>query len=353
MRRYASVDALRGLTVAAMLLVNDPGDWAHVYAPLEHAEWNGCTFADFIFPFFLFIVGVSIALSLSPRVLAGADTAALRRAVLWRALRIFALGLLLNVIAHWCIDQRDLRFMGVLQRIGLCYAAAGLAAIYLKPRTQWLLFGVLLLGYWALLAWAGPLTFDGNLVARIDTLVLGSTAYLYDTTSGQAHDPEGLLSTFPAIATTLLGMRAGMWLREKNLQRLVDFGVVAMLVGLVWAMIFPFNKQLWTSSFVLWTGGAALLLLALMHWLIDRRGWQAIGRSFGSNAIAAYAGAWLMVCLFELLHVSQPLYRFLFADWMTPYFGAYLPSLSYAIAITTIWWLLMWCCDRRGWHLKI
>src|SRR2546429_6891355 len=161
--RLASVDALRGLTVAAMLLVNDAGDWGHVYAPLEHAAWDGCTPTDLIFPFFLFVVGVSIALALVPRMDSGAARSDMRNAVLVRALRIIALGIVLHAVAHWAMDTRVLRPLGVLQRIGLCYAAAGLLAIYVDAGKQWAILIAILLGYWALLASTGPIAKGLNL----------------------------------------------------------------------------------------------------------------------------------------------------------------------------------------------
>ena len=203
--RYASVDALRGLTVAAMLLVNDPGDWNHVYAPLEHAAWNGFTPTDLVFPLFLFIVGVSITLGL------GAGTT--NRALLLRALRIVALGLLLHLVAHLAIGTPTFRPMGVLQRIGVCYVAAALLALHTSPRTQWLAFGAILVIY-GLLLFGAPLTKEANLASRLDTWLLGRHAYEFDAASGRAHDPEGVLSTVPALATTLLGVRCGAWLQR-------------------------------------------------------------------------------------------------------------------------------------------
>ncbi|MET0540744.1 MAG: heparan-alpha-glucosaminide N-acetyltransferase domain-containing protein [Variovorax sp.] len=354
--RLDSVDALRGLSVAAMLLVNNPGDWGHVYAPLEHAAWHGCTPTDLIFPFFLFIVGVSLSLSLGPRIDAGGDHGALRRTVLVRALRIVVLGLVLHAVAHWLMDTRAFRPFGVLQRIGLCFAAAGLLAIETRARTQWAVFGAILLGYWALLFWGGAsvgsLSKEGNLASRIDTALLGRFAYEFHPAMGLGHEPEGLLSTLPALATTLLGVRAGDWLRRGQRSRLWQLGTVALLTGWAWSFVFPFNKQLWTSSYVLWSGGWAMLALLVAHEFVDRRGGPALGRSFGVNAIAAYAGAWLMACVLEGLHWGRPLYRVAF-EWMLPLTGPYVPSLAYAVAFVSVWWVVVVWLDRRKLYFKV
>lgn len=352
-RRLASVDALRGLAVAAMLLVNTPGDWGHVYAPLLHSEWNGCTPTDLVFPFFLFIVGVSIALGVVPRVDNGADRSPLQRAVLWRAARIVALGLLLHLAACWLLDKEYFRPWGVLQRIGICFAIAGLLALHASARLQWWCLGAQLLGYWGLLAWSGGSEPWVNLASRIDTAMLGPHAYLFDPATGRGHDPEGLLSTLPAIATTLLGVRAGDWLRHGDTHRLCVAAVVALLLGAVWSRVFPFNKNLWTSSYVLWSGGWAMLALAVCHALVDARGWPAIGRSFGVNAIAAYAGSALMMYVFAALGWWEPIYRIGFSSWMTPRFGPYVPSLTFALAFVAVWWAIVRWMDWRGWHLKV
>jgi predicted acyltransferase len=356
--RLASVDALRGLTVAAMLLVNDPGDWGHVFAPLEHSAWNGCTPTDLIFPFFLFVAGVSIALSVGLRIDSGTDIAALGRAVLVRALRIVALGLALHALAHWTMGTPAFRPFGVLQRIGICFAAAGLLAIYTKARTQWITLWAILLGYWALMAWGGPLDKEGNLASRLDTALLGRFAYEFDLVTGLGHEPEGLLSTLPSIATTLLGVRAGDWLlgREGQPSGAVRYlwhaGLAALAMGWLWSFVFPLNKNLWTSSFVLWSAGWAMLALALCHVVMDLRSWPPLGRRFGVNAIAVYAGAWVMTCVLEGLHWMEPLYTNGFA-WMTFYFGPFVPSLAFAIAFVAFWWLVAVVLDRRRIYFKI
>ncbi|HEV8693078.1 MAG TPA: heparan-alpha-glucosaminide N-acetyltransferase domain-containing protein, partial [Lysobacter sp.] len=328
--RWASVDALRGITVAAMLLVNNPGDWGHVYAPLLHAGWNGITPTDLIFPMFLFVVGVSIALALSPRLERGDSRGVLAKTVLLRAARIVGLGLLLHLCALWAFDLPHYRVMGVLQRIGLCFAAAGLLALYTRPRTQWAIIGVLLVGYALLLASGGSYAPFENIVSRFDHALLGVHVYQIDPATGRGHDPEGLVSTLGALATTLFGLRAGDALRRGHVRWLWAAGALALTLGQLWALALPLNKNLWTPSYVLWTGGAACWLLALGHWLIDRRGLPAWGRAFGVNAIAAYAGSAFLLYALAALGWLAPIYQHGYADWMTPRFGPYVPSLTYA-----------------------
>jgi predicted acyltransferase len=352
-QRLASLDAMRGCTVAAMLLVNDPGDWGHVYWPLDHSAWNGCTPTDLVFPFFLFVVGVSVALAILPRLERGEATAALARAALWRALRIVALGVAINVLAALLMPQAHLRFPGVLQRIGVCFAVVAWLAMHTRPRTQWALVVALLLGYWGLLLLGGSLAPWSNIASRVDSAVFGRFVYLIDPASGRGHDPEGLLSTLPSIATTLLGLRAGCWLRRGRLGPLLLAGLLSLSLGALWSPWLPWNKNLWTPSFVLWTGGWAMLALLACHWLIDRRGWPALGRRFGVNAIAAYAGSELMQILLPAFGWQEPLYRHGLADWMTPLAGAWLPSLLWALLFVALWWLIVAAMDRRRCYLKL
>lgn len=336
-----------------MLLVNNPGDWSHVYSPLLHAQWHGCTPTDFIFPMFLFIVGVSIALALMPRVERGDGIAVLSRTVLVRAARIVGVGLLLHVCALWAFDLPHYRVMGVLQRIGLCFAAAGLIALHAKPRAQWIAIAALLLGYAALLAAGGSYEPFANLASRIDHALLGAHVYQLDPSTGRGHDPEGLVSTLGALATTLLGVRAGDWLRRGDVRALWFAGAIAMALGVAWSWWQPFNKNLWTPSYVLWTGGIACWVLAAFHLLIDRRGWPALGRAFGVNAIAAYAGSAFMLYALAAAGWLEPLYRDGFADWMTPRFGPYVPSLAYALCFVGLWWIVMRVLDARRVYFKI
>nr|WP_199046352.1 heparan-alpha-glucosaminide N-acetyltransferase domain-containing protein [Dyella sp. ASV24] len=353
LKRLASVDALRGCTVALMLLVNDPGDWEHVYWPLAHAEWNGCTPTDLVFPFFLFVVGVSIALAIGPRVEQGADKSALASAALKRAARILLLGVAINVLAWLIMPGAHLRFPGVLQRIGVCFAGAALFAIYTKPRVQWATIAVLLLGYWGLLLAGGSLEPFTNIVSRTDFAIFGHTVYLIDPVSGRGHDPEGLLGCLPSLATSLLGLRAGRWLRAESMKALTLSGIAWLALGFAWSLALPLNKNLWTSSFVLWTAGWATLALVLFHVLIDQRGWPAIGRRFGVNAVAAYAGSELMQILLSGLHVQSSLYQHLFASWITPMAGPYVASLAFAVVFVVVWWVIVYVMDRRKIYVKL
>lgn len=351
--RYASVDALRGISVAAMLLVNNPGDWSHVYAPLLHASWHGITPTDLIFPLFLFVVGVSIALALVPRTERGESRPPLAKAVLVRAARIVGLGLLLHACAMWAFDLPHYRPMGVLQRIGLCYAVAGLLAIYTRPSTRWVLTTLLLLGYAALLASGGSLEPFENIASRIDFAVLGQHVYQLDPVTGRGHDPEGLASTLGALATTLIGLEAGRWLRGGYVGRLWIGAAVVLAAGQLWSLALPLNKNLWTPSYVLWTAGVAMALLALAHWLVDRRGLPAWGRAFGVNAIAAYAGSALLLHALVAMGWLAPIYQQGFAGWMTPRFGPYVPSLAYALVFVGLWWGIARWLDARRIYLKL
>ena len=352
-RRLAGVDALRGLAVAAMLLVNDPGDWGHVYAPLLHSDWNGCTPTDLVFPLFLFVVGVSVALAIVPRVQAGALLAPLRRAIAARALRIVACGLLLNALAWWWMGVPHFRVWGVLQRIGVCFAATGWLATCTRPRTQAWLVAVLLLGYGAAMSATGGWGQWTNLASRIDTALLGTHVYAFDAATGRGHDPEGLLSTLPALATCLLGLLAGQALQAGRARRLPAFAAGLLLAGWATTAWMPWNKNLWTPSFVLWSGGWAMAALWLLHGWMDVRGHRVPGRSLGRNAITVYVGSEALVIALVGAGVLAPLYATLFAGWMTPRFGPYLPSLAYALCFTAAWWGVAWLMDRRGLRVTV
>lgn len=352
-QRIASVDALRGLTVAAMLLVNNPGDWGAVYAPLQHAAWHGWTPTDLIFPLFLFIVGVSLALAIGARVESG-RTEGLRAMLLTRGLRILVLGLALHAIAWWLMDKPALRLPGVLQRIAICFVLTGLIVLAWRERGQWVCIAALLAGYAALLLLGGGLDKADNIASRVDAWLFGAHAYEWDAVSGRGHDPEGLLATLGALASTLIGWRCGELLRHGAMPRLIGLGVgLGLLGGLLDAAgLMPLNKNLWTPSFVLLCAGLSALALAAAHYGIDRRGWPAVGRSFGVNAIAAYAGAWLCAVVLEGLGWQAPLYAQGWG-WLRELAGPHAASLAFALSFVGAWALIVRLLDRRGIHLKV
>ncbi|MFI5105426.1 MAG: acyltransferase family protein, partial [Terriglobales bacterium] len=277
--RLVSLDVFRGMTIAGMILVNDPGSWSAIYWPLDHAEWNGWTPTDLIFPFFLFIVGVSMTLSFTKRVERGATRGQLARHVLLRSLAIFAIGFFLNGFSGFLrhfphFPFETIRIPGVLQRIAVCYLCAGL--IYLATglekgrRWQICIAIFLLLGYWAAMTFipvpgygAGHLDPESNLGAWLDRLVMSGHLW----SQSKTWDPEGIMSTFPAIGTVLLGALLGDWLRRQRVSqqvalRMLGAGVVLLAIGRALHPFFPINKKLWTSTFVLFTAGFAMIILA-------------------------------------------------------------------------------------------
>ncbi len=363
-QRLVSLDAFRGLAIAAMILVNNPGTWANIYPPLAHAEWHGWTPTDLIFPFFLFIVGVSMTFSFAKRLEEG-DRSHLYRQIFRRSAIIYGLGLLLSAFPDF--DLGNLRYVGVLPRIAVVYLATSLIVLNLSRRAQVWVFVGLLVSYWGVMKWvpvpgfgAGDLTPEGNLSGWIDSVLLPGR--LYQGT----WDPEGLLSTFPAIATALSGVFTGYWLRSGRdrvqiARGLAVAGGLAMAAGLVWGLWFPINKNLWTSSYVLFSSGAALACLALCYWLIDVRGhgkWAPPAVVFGVNAIAVFMLSGLVARLMIRIHVpadpdpitlKQWLYETLFASWASPTNA----SLAFALTYLLLWWALMALLYRRKIFIKI
>jgi len=367
--RLLSLDALRGITVAAMVLVNNPGTWRAVYPPLRHADWHGWTPTDLVFPFFLFIVGVSIPLSLSRRAGEGRERPVLAR-VLRRSAVIFLLGIVLNGFPWF--DWATLRIPGVLQRIALCYLAAALVYLATGWRGQaWAAAG-LLLGYWALMTLvpvpgygAGDLGKAGSLAAYIDRTLLGS-AHLWQ--QAKVYDPEGLLSTLPAIATTLLGVLAGGWVAAGRSPKAVAAGLAvaglaAAVLGAGWGLWFPINKALWTSSYALFTAGLAAVTLSGCYWLVEARGfrrWAWPFAWFGVNALALFFLSTLAAKVLLLVRVGPEatrlhawLFERLFATWAASLNASLASvSLAWALAYVLIWWGAMWLMFRLGLRLR-
>lgn len=358
--RLDSIDALRGLAVAAMLFVNNPGSWSHVYGPFGHAPWHGCTPTDLVFPFFLFIVGVSLALSTGARLEQGTPPGQLRGPLLARAARIVVAGLVLHAVAYWLMHKPHYRPLGVLQRIGVDFALVGLLALYATVRTQWLAMGALLMGYGALLLAAGDLSKAGNIASQFDTRILGAWAYAFDPATGLGHEPEGLLSTLPSIVTTWLGYRAGGLLRHNRSRTLLRDALVLLALGWLASYAMPFNKNLWTPSFTLWSAGWASLAVALAHWAIDHQGAPALGRAFGRNAIAAYALSWLLTCVVEGFGWGAPLYAAGFGwigtlatPWIGPDSALLLQSHSYAAAWVALFAGVVAVMDTRRVYIRL
>jgi predicted acyltransferase len=341
-----------------MVLVNNPGTWRAIYPPLRHADWHGWTLTDLVFPFFLFIVGVSIPLALGRRAREGAG-----RPMLWRVLRrsvlIFALGIVLNGFPWF--EWATLRVPGVLQRIALCYLAAALVYLATGWRGQAVAAGGLLLGYWALMTLvpvpgygAGDLGKAGNLAAYLDRALLGP-AHLWQ--QAKVYDPEGLLSTLPAVATTLLGALAGGWLASGRAPGVVaaglaGVGIATTVLGALWGLWFPINKALWTSSYAVLTAGLALVALALCHHLIEERGYRRWARPFavfGINALALFFLSTLVARLLSMSGLDRVLFQRVFQPWLPPVDA----SLAYALAYLAVWWALMWALDRRGLRLRV
>jgi predicted acyltransferase len=365
--RLLSLDVFRGLTVAAMLLVNNPGTWSAVYDPLEHAEWHGWTPTDLIFPFFLFIVGVSMAYSLLPRRERGDAPGPLFAKAAKRSVILVGLGLLLAAFPYYTLDLSHLRLPGVLQRIGLAFLLASAVVLFARPRAQAAIAAALLLGYWAAMRLvpvpgfgAGNLTAkDGSLAAYVDRTVLG-TNHLW--ASARTWDPEGLLSTLPAVATVLLGVFAGRWMRAERpaSERLVGLflvGNAAVVAGWAWNGVFPINKNLWTSSYVLFTAGLAMHALAMCYWLVDVRGrrrWALPFAWFGMNAIFAFFFSGVMARLLNLVKVDgKPVKQVIFEGAFDSWLPAHDASLLFALCFVALWTGIVWAMHRRGWYWKV
>ncbi len=341
MTRLLSVDALRGLTVAAMVLVNNPGTWQAIYPPLRHADWHGWTPTDVIFPFFVFIVGAAIPLALGPRLESG-ERSGLVVKVLRRSIVIFGLGIILNGFPwyHWA----TLRIPGVLQRIAVCYLLAAIVYLFTSTRVQAIIAAALLLGYWLVMSvvpvpgyGAGDLSPAGNLAAYIDRAVLGPHIWQY----AKVYDPEGILSTLPAIATALLGVLTGSWLRSGRgsdvvAGRLVIAGIAGIAAGELWGLWFPINKSLWTSSYVVLTAGLALIAV------------------LGVNALVLFFLSTLAARLLSIIRVGtekQSLQAVLFDRVFAPLASPVNASLAFAATYVIVWWAIMWMLYR--WNIRL
>lgn len=376
--RLISLDAFRGITIAGMVLVNNPGSWDAIYPPLEHAEWNGWTPTDLVFPFFLFIVGVAITLALGKRIDAGGPKRDLYLKILRRAALIFAIGLILNTFpfydfgkGEW-LDPGMIRIMGVLQRIAICYLVASLIFLHTDWRKQLVIAIGLLLVYWFLMNF---IDVPGCLTTSVDLKNCNLAAYIDRSIFGENHmwqqskvyDPEGLLSTIPAIATTIAGMLCGHWLRQQRddndkVASILFFGILLVAIGWIWSFWFPINKRLWTSSYVTFTAGLALCFLGACYWLIDIKKYTAWAKPFvifGANAIALYIGSEVLAVFLGVVRVTGPdgqpialqewIFNNLFLTWATPVNA----SLAMAICTILLWLFMMWLLYRKQIFIRL
>lgn len=377
--RLLSLDAFRGITIAAMILVNTPGSWGYVYAPLRHADWHGWTLTDLIFPFFLFIVGVAMTFSI--QTLIGVDfKSEIYKKVIKRSVILFLLGVLLNFYPFgipftsdgWSnfsfssiIDTfLDIRIMGVLQRIALCYLFTSIMIIHLTRRDQfYAAFGLLAVYAIAILLY-GHLTLEDNLARTID-LAIFSPANMYSV-RGIPFDPEGLFSTIPAIVTTLSGVFVGNLLRghlspKEKATQLVLWGLAGILLGNGLNILIPINKQLWTPSYVFLTSGWACLILALFYWLMDIKKtnlWAKPFIVFGSNSLFLFFASGILVrTLFRIKIATEEttlsLYSWLYNSFFVPWAGELNGSLFFAITWILLWLGVLWLFYVKKIFIKI
>ena len=366
--RLLSLDVFRGISIAGMILVNNPGSWSHVYPQLRHSQWDGVTFTDLIFPFFLFIIGVAMTFSLSKQIGSGADRKKLMLKILRRTAIIFLLGMFLSGFPNF--NFATIRIPGVLQRIAICYLFTAIIVL----RTSWkgqaywavglLFFYFLAMKFIPVPGFgAGVLTPEGNFAAFIDQKIL--TGHMWSQT--KTWDPEGLFSTLPAIATTLTGVLTGWFLRsdkpkvEKTMWLLL-IGNLGLLAGWTFDTWFPMNKSIWTSSYVIYTSGMALIFLGICYYTIEVLNWRKWTKPFalyGLNSISVFMLSGIVARLTAVIKFTNDdgtktslaslLYNALYTSWLPPMTA----SLSWAITWITGFLILMWLMDKKSIYIKI
>ena len=388
-QRFYSLDVFRGITVALMILVNNPGTWEHIYSPLEHAPWNGCTPTDLVFPFFLFVVGNALAFVM-PRFENNYNSVFLKK-IIKRTFLIFAIGLFLNwfpfvrwdnnafVFKYWVNPQRadsGIRILGVLQRIALCYFFASIIIFYGKIRGAFVIGSVILLGYWVLCLLFGnandPYSLQGFFGVDIDKAILG-IPHMYKG-EGVPFDPEGLISTLPAIVQIIFGYLVSNYIlqKEKNyevLSSLFVTGMILIITGLCWNMVFPMNKKIWTSSFVVYTSGIATVILSMLIYFVEfknERGlWTKFFDVFGKNPLFIFVLSGLLPRLLGLIRwangttanaeiiYASPL------DWFYEHVckpvaeNLKIGSLMYAIITVIFFWIIAYILDKKKIYIKV
>ena len=375
-RRLLSLDVVRGITIAFMIMVNNNGGSGSWHF-MRHAEWNGLTATDLVFPTFVFVMGVSVVFAIEARLARGATRAQLVRHTVQRAAILCLLGIVVNSFPFFALDH--MRFYGVLQRIAVCYLVVSL--FYLWDSRAWPMTAALvvaLVGYWVLLRWV-PVPGAGmpgrdvpfldvrqNLVSWIDRQLFPYHLYR-DVPDHNVRDPEGLLSDLPAIGTALMGVLTGLWLRTRRsipqkASGLVAAAIVSLASGYFWSLWFPLNKNMWTSSYVLVAGGYSLALIALAFWAVEQKGWRTgwtwIWLVFGSNAIAAYMFSELLPGVLHNIHVTSAGTRPDVIAFVFDHVFAHIPdpgwaAFAYSVSFAAICFIPMWMMYRKRIFLKI
>lgn len=374
--RLLSLDFFRGATVAAMILVNNPGDWGHIYAPLEHAEWNGCTPTDLIFPFFLFIVGVSIAYAMGSRKADPAEHGKTIFKALKRALVLFGLGLFLSLYPKIFTDPigafQTVRIPGVLQRIAVVFFISSVIFLKASEKNIFRIFVILLAAYWVLMTFlpvpgigGANLEKETNLGAWLDRAIL-TEAHLWK--AAKTWDPEGILGTIPAVASGLFGIMAGVYLKRKDIHASVKIawlfcaGFGAIALGWIWGLQFPINKSLWTSSFVLFTGGLATVVLSMCYWIIDVNHYNRFTKPFvayGVNAITVFFLSGLMPRTLNMITMrledgsETGFHNWFYQTFYVPNFSPVNASLAMAITFVLFWLTILWVMYNRKIIIKV
>lgn len=368
--RYLSLDVLRGLTIALMVLVNTPGSWSSIYAPFRHAPWHGFTITDLVFPTFLFVVGN--AMSFSMRKFRSGSNSAFLRKVFTRTFLIFAIGLFLSAFPffHWengslvPDDLSGMRIMGVLQRIALCYFFASLIVRYLNMKTVAILSVGILLAYWGVMYYFGdqaaPYSMEGNAALKFDLLIFDPENLWGGF--GFPFDPEGLLSTLPAIVNVIAGYFAGLFIQRsgnniKTVLSLAVSGIVFVLLGELWDLVFPINKPIWTSSYVVLTIGWDLLLLSGLIFIIEVLSWKKwtyFFEVFGKNPLFIFVMSGIFVMLMNLIRIDgtslkRTIYENFYNSWL-PDLDA---SLAFAVSYMLLMWLLGYIMDKNKIYIKV
>ncbi|SJZ33831.1 acyltransferase family protein [Sediminibacterium ginsengisoli] len=381
-QRYYSLDVFRGATVALMILVNNPGSWSNIYSPLEHATWHGCTPTDLVFPFFLFAVGNAMAFVMPRFEQAGAGV--FWKKVIKRTLLIFLIGLFLNwsPFVRWDGDNlvaktwENIRIFGVLQRIALCYFFASVIVFYGKTRGAFVISGILLLLYWFICNWLGkpgdPYSLQGYFGTAIDKNILG-VSHMYKG-EGVPFDPEGISSTMAAIVQVVFGFMVGQYIQQKGksfemLSNLLIAGAVFVFAGFCWDMVFPINKKIWTSSYVLYTSGLAMITLGILIYLIEFReikgSWSRFFDVFGKNPLFIFVLSGFLPRLLGLFrftdHIDESgkkVYTSAFS-WFYNHVCKNIAtdlrvgSLVYALVMIAFYWLIVYLLDKKKIYIKV